>query len=324
MESSRKKILVLGGAGYIGGLVVDQLQQAGFDPYVYDSLLYEERYLKPVTFINGDVRDTKKIYDLHRQHKFDCFVVLAALVGDPACNVNQKLTEEINYESVKNLCLEMPSDVADVHFIFASTCSVYGANDKLMSETSPAKPLSSYASTKLRAEKHMLDKGATVFRLGTVYGVGDHYSRIRADLVVNTLTIKAFTEGEITVNGGAQYRPIISVTDIAGYMTEACKRKDEVKGLYNLGYRNVQIFELADDILAIMPNTKVNKIDQMFQDERNYKVNTDLVNSKFTYKPHITVEEEVKKLYNLLKDGRIKDPHSINYNNGLFLAQRRI
>lgn len=316
----KKKILVLGGSGYIGGLVVDLLENSNiFEPYVYDNLLYEERYLKPVPFIYGDIKNTDKIVDLCEKHKFDSIIVLAALVGDAACNINHKLTEEVNCKAVADICDKVPKNI---HLIFASTCSVYGANDNLVSEDSPTKPLSAYASTKLRAEKHMTNRGATIFRLGTVYGIGDNYSRIRADLVVNTLTIKAFVEGEITVNGGAQYRPIISVMDIAEYMFEACKGK--VAGLYNLGYKNVQISKLADDILVVMPTTIINKIDQMYQDERNYKVSTDLVNANFTYRPHVTVQQEISKLYNLLKQGRIKDPSSVNYNNGLFLAQKRL
>lgn len=315
------KVLVIGGCGYVGGVVVDTLKQFEHIVHVYDKLLYEDRYLKPIPFIYGDIQDYRKICELHQKEKYNVVIILAALVGDAACNLNPSLTEKVNYKAISNLCKQLPKDV---HLVWTSTCSVYGANEKVVDETSKPNPLSCYASTKLKAEKPMLDRGATVFRLGTVYGTGDNYSRIRADLVVNTLTIKAFTEKEITVNGGNQFRPIISVRDIAGYIQEACERGKEVSGLYNIAYENVQISELADDILEVLPDIKVNKVDQMFQDDRNYQVSTLKAEKTFTYKPHFTVQEEVLRLYNLLKDGRIKDPSNINYVNGLFLAQRRL
>lgn len=313
MSNNRKKILVIGGAGYIGGLVVDKLQESGFfELCVYDNLLYEERYLKPVPFVYGDIRDTKNLLNIAT--KFENVVFLAALVGDPACNVNPALTEEVNFQAVKRFCQGYKD-----HVVFMSTCSVYGANSEVVYEDGKTNPLSSYASTKLKAEKYI---DGTIFRLGTVYGVGDNFSRIRADLVVNTLTIKAFTEGEITINGGEQYRPIISVKDIANYVVEACDRK--IKGSFNLHYKNVRIAELANDIEKEFPSVKIKYIDQMYQDERNYKVESKDLHNIFYYKAKVTVAEEIKELHSLLKEKRIKNPHDINYNNGLFLAHKRI
>jgi nucleoside-diphosphate-sugar epimerase len=314
----KPRVLVTGGAGYIGGYTVDLLSK-DYDVIVYDNLLYEERYLKNVDFIYGDVRDTQKLLDACKD--VDVVVFLAAIVGDPACNVNQKLTQEVNYESVKNICEKLPFSV---HFIFASTCSVYGTNMEHVDENSLTKPLSSYASTKLAAEKHVTDIGGTIFRLGTVYGVGDQFSRIRADLVVNTLTIKAFTEKEITINGGNQWRPIISVKDIGFYIKEACERKKAVESTFNLGYENTTILELGKKIKERFPEIKMNIVKEMFQDERNYKVLVDKVNNTFYYKAGISIDEEVSELRKLLVEGRIKNPANVNYNNGLFLAQQRL
>ena len=183
---TKKRVLVCGGAGYIGGLTCDTLIREGFDVTVYDNLLYENRYLKEIPFIYGDIRDTEKLYEVSKD--FDVIVLMAALVGDPACSVDHKLTEEINYKAIKNFC-EVVSP--NKHLVFMSTCSVYGAQDGLLNEESSTNPLSSYASTKLQAEKHVLNLGGTVFRLGTVFGLGDTYSRLRMDLVVNVLTMKS-------------------------------------------------------------------------------------------------------------------------------------
>ncbi len=167
----KEKVLVVGGSGYIGGLTCDYLIRDGFDVTVFDNLLYENRFLKDISFIHGDIRDTEKIYEVSKD--FDVIVLMAALVGDPACSVDPTLTEEINFKSIKNFCdVVLPNK----HLVFMSTCSVYGAQEGLLNEESPTNPLSSYASTKLAAEKYILDKGGTVFRLGTVFGLGDTYS----------------------------------------------------------------------------------------------------------------------------------------------------
>jgi nucleoside-diphosphate-sugar epimerase len=189
MVNKMKKVLVVGGSGYIGGLTCDYLIRDGFDVTVYDNLLYENRYLKDVKFIYGDIRDTEKLYEI--SNDFDVIVLMAALVGDPACSVDHKLTEEINFQSIKNFCeVVSPSK----HLVFMSTCSVYGAQDGLLNEESGTNPLSSYASTKLAAEKYIQQRNGTIFRLGTVFGLGDTYSRLRMDLVVNVLTMKAIKD----------------------------------------------------------------------------------------------------------------------------------
>ncbi len=136
-----EKVLVCGGAGYIGGITCDILIREGFDVTVYDNLLYENRYLKEIPFIYGDIRDTEKLYKISKD--FDIIVLMSALVGDPACNIDHKLTEEINYKAIKDFCKIISPDK---HLIFISTCSVYGAQEGMLDENSPTNPLSSYCS----------------------------------------------------------------------------------------------------------------------------------------------------------------------------------
>ena len=313
---TNKKVLLVGGAGYIGGLTCDHLIKDGFDVTVYDNLLYETRFLKDIPFIYGDVRDTEKLYKVSKN--YDIIILMAALVGDPACSVDPLLTEEINYKAIKDFCdVVSPSK----HLIFMSTCSVYGAQDGLLNEESNTNPLSSYASTKLKAEKHVLDKNGTVFRLGTVFGLGDTYSRIRMDLVVNVLTMKAVKEGVININGGEQWRPIISVKDIAGYVTEACEKK--YNGIYVLAKENVVIRELGERIASIIPNTKINYTEISFQDARNYKVDNSKSLETFEYKPTVTVEQEVERMVKLFEENRIENPEDKLYHNGAFLKNKK-
>jgi nucleoside-diphosphate-sugar epimerase len=316
MVNKMKKVLVVGGSGYIGGLTCDYLIRDGFDVTVYDNLLYENRYLKDVKFIYGDIRDTEKLYEI--SNDFDVIVLMAALVGDPACSVDHKLTEEINFQSIKNFCeVVSPSK----HLVFMSTCSVYGAQDGLLNEESGTNPLSSYASTKLAAEKYIQQKNGTIFRLGTVFGLGDTYSRLRMDLVVNVLTMKAIKDGEITINGGEQWRPIIAVKDIAEYVVEACDKRHS--GIFVLAKENVLIKELGERIVDIIPNTKINYTEISFQDARNYKVDNSKSLDVFEYKPKVTVEEEVLRMVKMFEEGRVMNPEDKVCHNGAFLKNKK-
>lgn len=311
-----KKVLLVGGAGYIGGLTCDYLREAGLEVTVYDNLLYENRYLKEIPFIYGDVRDTEKLYKVSKG--FDVIVLMAALVGDPACSVDHKLTEEINYKAIKDFCNVVSPNK---HLIFMSTCSVYGAQDGMLNETSNTNPLSSYASTKLKAEEHILAKGGTIFRLGTVFGLGDTYSRLRMDLVVNVITMKAVKDGEITINGGDQWRPIIAVKDIAGYVTEACIEEHE--GIFVLSKENVIIRELGERVASMIPDTKINYTEISFQDARNYKVDNTKSLETFKYKAKITVEEEVTRMVKMFTENRIENPEDKIYHNGAYLKNKK-
>jgi len=311
-----KKVLVCGGAGYIGGLTCDYLIRDGFDVTVYDNLLYENRFLKEIPFIYGDIRDTEKLYNVSKD--FDVIVLMSALVGDPACSVDNKLTEEINYKAIKDFCdVVSPSK----HLVFMSTCSVYGAQDGLLNEESDTNPLSSYASTKLEAEKHILEKGGTIFRLGTVFGLGDTYSRLRMDLVVNVLTMKAVKDNEITINGGEQWRPIIAVKDIAEYVTETCK--EEYEGIFVLAKENVIIKELGERVAKLIPNTKINYTEISFQDARNYRVDNTKSLNTFKYKPRVTVEDEVNRMLKLFNENRVENPEDKVYHNGTYLKNKK-
>jgi nucleoside-diphosphate-sugar epimerase len=280
---SKQKVLMVGGAGYIGGLTTDRLLEEGFDVTIYDNLLYENRFLKQVPFVYGDIRDTERLVNAAKD--FDIVVLMAALVGDPACSVDPLLTEEINHQAIKRFCEAVPKGK---HLIFMSTCSVYGAQDGILNEESPTNPLSSYASTKLSSEEHIKKHEGTIFRLGTVFGLGDTYSRIRMDLVVNVLTMKAIKNGEITINGGDQWRPIIAVKDIAEYVVEAVKKKH--KGVFVLSKENVNIRELGERVSKLIPNTKVNYTEISFQDARNYRVDNSKSLAVFTYKPQVAGE----------------------------------
>ena len=301
-----KKVLVVGGAGYIGGLTTDVLLSQGHVPTVYDNLLYEPRYLKKCNFIFGDVRATDRLKKLEKD--FDEIIWLAAIVGEGACGQNPDLTVEVNLKSLDRFLSKAKRRV-----IFASTCSVYGAQDKLLDEASKANPLSLYATTKLEAEKLVVKHNGLVFRLGTIYGLGDLFSRIRLDLVVNILTLKAIKDGELTVFGGDQWRPIISVKDVAEYFAEAVT--NQISGIYNLKYKNTKIVDLADEIKQVFPDVVINTTSMKFQDLRNYRVKSDKVEKDFDHVPTVDVIQEVRNLETIFVQKRIKDADDPVYYN---------
>ncbi len=315
MSTTKEKVLVVGGAGYIGGITCDCLRRDGFDVAVYDTLLYENRFLKDIPFFHGDVRDTEKLKTVAED--FDVVVLMAALVGDPACNINPTLTEEINHQAIKRFC---ESVTPGKHIIFMSTCSVYGAQEGILNEESPVNPLSSYASTKLVAEDYIRKHSHTIFRLGTVFGLGDEHSRIRMDLVVNLLTMRAVGLGELTIYGGDQWRPIIAVRDIAEYVVEACR--DRHNGTFCLLKENVNIRELGEKVSKLVPGTKIKYTEISFQDARNYRVDNSKSMKVFKYRPVVTVEDEVERMIKIFREKRIENPEDKLYNNSAFLRSK--
>lgn len=305
-------VLVVGGAGYVGGGLTDCLLQTDHEVRVYDSLVYEESYRKPVEFVLGDVRDGDRL----RPHLSwaDVVVWLAAIVGDGACALNPDLTVEINDAAVHRLAQRF-----DGRIIFTSTCSVYGANDDLLNEQSPVHPLSVYAQTKLAAEGHLAVKNAIIFRLGTLFGVSDHFSRIRMDLAVNVLTAKAYMYGKVSVFGGSQYRPLLHVRDVAEAIVGSIDTA--YTGVFNLHSVNMRISDLADCLKAQFPGLEVQRTTLKFQDNRNYRVSSEKATSTFGFKPQYSVGDGIAELKSLLEAGRIKNISLSRHSNQRFLRE---
>lgn len=312
--TKKKNILLIGGAGYIGGLTCDRLIKNGFNVTVYDNLLYETRFFKNVNFVYGDIRDKDKILNLSKD--YDIIVLLAAIVGDLACDINKKITEDVNYISIANICLNINPDK---HIIYISTCSVFGQQNGLLNEDSPVMPLSFYAETKLKAEDCVLKRNGTVLRLGTVFGMGDTYSRVRLDLVVNTLTARAYKYKEITISGGNQWRPIIAVSDVADYITECCIKKQH--GVYIISKENITMQGIAEKIINIIPETKIKYLDLPDKDIRNYRVDNSKSLSSFNFTPVTTIEYEASKMLKMFNEQRIVNVGDENYNNCKYLLK---
>jgi nucleoside-diphosphate-sugar epimerase len=303
-------VLVAGGAGYVGGAVTDLLA-ASHNTRVYDALLYEESYRKPVDFVYGDVRDTERL--LPQLKWADAVIWLAALVGDGACALNPDISASINQESVRWL-----AEHYDRRIIFMSTCSVYGAQDAVLDESSPTKPLSVYAVTKLAAENYLQGKNALIFRLGTLFGVGDNFSRIRLDLVVNTLTVRAHRQGKISVFGGDQFRPLMHVRDAARAAVD--NLTTTATGIFNLTRQNVRIIDLAYQVRNHFPDLIIEQTPMMFQDTRNYRVSSDKAQQILEFKSAYSIDDGIEEIKELLDSCRLKDADNPRYTNQTYLS----
>jgi len=293
------KILVVGGAGYIGSGVVSSLIKKNIPFAVYDNLLYEYQYLRPVDFIRGDVRDTEKLSKILPNYSH--VIWLAAIVGDVACQIKPSLTILVNQESLKWLSENFAGRV-----IFTSTCSVYGKNQKISKEDSLVNPLSLYAQTKLQAEKYLKkQKDHLIFRLGTAYGVSNTYSRLRMDLVVNYMTASALIKGKLQVFGGNQQRPLIHVKDIGSVIVD--NLNSNIRGVYNLATVNMNIKDLAG-IVKNITKCEIEHVKQKFEDERNYHASCEKAKKDgvFDFNDFRDIKFGVNEIFDIIKSGRVK------------------
>jgi len=332
LSPKSKNVLVIGGAGYIGSVLVRQLLKRGYRVRVLDLLLYGEDSIKEIQshpdfeLLVGDFRNVADV--VKAMQGVDSVIHLGAIVGDPACSLNDKVTIEVNLAAVR-----MIAEIAKANnvnkFIFASTCSVYGAGDHILDEYSSLNPLSLYAKTKLGAEKVLISLAdsnfkPTICRLATVYGPS---YRPRFDLVVNLLTAKAFFDGKITVYGGDQWRPFIHVKDVANAFITLLEAPQDIVGneIFNIGSdaENYLIMDVAKIIKEVIPSAEL-IIENNISDKRNYRVNFSKIKDYVGFKTKYTVRDGVLGIKKALEDKLILDYHSPKYSNYNYLRDANI
>ncbi|MGB4884283.1 MAG: NAD(P)-dependent oxidoreductase [Ferruginibacter sp.] len=321
------KVLVTGGAGYIGSVLVRQLLEKGYKVRALDSLkfggdaLYEVILNPNFEFIKGDIRKTKDVETALKD--IDAVAHLAAIVGDPDCNKFSDEAHETNWNGSVAL-FEAAEKAGIKKFVFASTCSNYGKMpdpDSFVTETSELRPVSLYAELKVKFEKYILEERknskmcATSLRFSTVYGFSP---RIRFDLTVNEFTRNATINGEQEIWGAQFWRPYCHVEDLARAVivvleTDNAKVKSEV---FNVGStdENYNKGMIIEEVCKVVPNVKVNYVD-MNEDPRDYRVNFDKIKSQLGYSITKKVPDGVKEIYTLLKTGVVTDSFSQKFRN---------
>jgi len=325
-DSEIKKVLVIGGAGYIGSVLVQRLLELGCKVRVLDLLLYGDDSLSEFRdhpkfrLVQGDFR---KIDTVVRAAKgMDAIVHLGAIVGDSACSLDQDLTIEINLRATRTIA-EVGKGFGVKRFVFASTCSVYGASDEFLDERSTLRPISLYARTKMESEKMLLSLtdaafAPTILRFGTIYGLS---ARPRFDLVVNLLTAKAVQDGEAGIFGGKQWRPLVHVRDVTEAITLTLQAPfDSVCGqIFNVGSneQNYQIADLGPIIKEMVPTARI--VTQSKEDNRNYRVRFDKIRRVLNFQPRYTVRDGIWEIIDAFSTRKITDYRDSRYNNSSFL-----
>lgn len=320
-------VLIIGGAGYIGSVLVRLLLNRGYRVRVLDSLMYGDgslsglRGTKNFELQQGDGRDLSAL--VAAAHGADAIVHLAAIVGDPACELDHDLTLEINLLATRTT-KEVATALGVKRLVFASTCSVYGAAQDVVDESSAAKPISLYGRTKLLSERLLLMPDpsglcTTVLRFATIYGLSP---RPRFDLVVNLFTAQALADKQITVNGGSQWRPLLHVRDAARAIVSSLEAPVGAVDhqIFNIGAEeeNYTIATVAETVAKAVGAEVILRED--VTDPRSYRVSFAKARSVLDFHPTVTLEEGISELADALRGGLVKDYRLALYSNVLHLT----
>jgi nucleoside-diphosphate-sugar epimerase len=314
--------LVVGGAGYVGSVLSRELLQAGYRVRVLDAFLYGGTSLDDIVghprleIMQGDTRDERRV----RQalEGVDAVVHLGEIVGDPACALDPDLTIDINITSSIRLA-RLAREAGIRRFVYPSSCSVYGASDEIVNERSRLNPVSLYARGKISVEEAILemtgpDFHPVIVRFATVYGLSP---RPRFDLVVNLLTAKAQTDGEIIVDGGDQWRPFLHVADAADALQLCLEQPARMVAgeVFNVGGndQNHTIGEVAEIIRNRIPRASVRYGE--VRDRRNYRVRFDKIENQLGFVPKRLLVEGIDEIARALDEGSIPDFGSVEFSN---------
>jgi nucleoside-diphosphate-sugar epimerase len=321
--TSPAHVLVIGGAGFVGSVLVRKLLDHGYQVTVMDALVYGDEGMRDLydrpgfAVVQGDLREEAAI--ARATAHADAIVHLGGLVGDPACALDEQLTLEINLEATRTVA-EMAHERGIRRLIFASSCSLYGASEALLDEQSPLDPLSVYARSKMKSEELLLaladpDFAPVVLRFGTFYGLSP---RPRFDIVVNLLVAKAVTEGEISVHGGSQWRPFLHVDDGALAIMRCLEVPEEqIRGqLFNVGSdeQNFTVGQIGEAIAALIPHARV-VYQPAVADEANYRVSFAKIRDALDFTPRNSLADGILEIKAALESGTVSDYLDNRYSN---------
>ena len=326
-----QNVLVTGGAGYLGAVLVRKLLEENYKVTVVDPLFFGSSPLnkikkdKRLSVHKMDIRNEAGVLKLLEKNEY--LIHLGALVGDWVCNKNPQQAVEINYLATKSL-IKNAKKTGIKKFVFASTCSVYGFSNKLLTENDMPNPVSVYGMTKVLAEQYLLSQAAkrfctTVLRMATLYGWAP---RMRFDLVANQFAAQATLGDRITLYAGYQWRPFIHVQDAASAFMLVLKTQNErINGqIFNVcdNTQNIQIYKLAEIVKKAIPGSKVFR-DEKITEQRNYIVSGKKIKKLLNFNVSMNLLAGVREMRGeILKSKQYEDyknaifTSSINLNDG--------
>jgi nucleoside-diphosphate-sugar epimerase len=328
IENERQSVLAIGGAGYIGSALLPKLLDRGYHVRLLDCFLYGEEPIQPfiqhpnLEIHRGDFRNVDTVVAAMRD--MNSVIHLGGIVGDPACALDEELTIQINVIATRMIA-QVAKGNGISRFVFASSCSVYGASDEILNERSSLNPVSLYARSKIASENVLLTfRGSrfepVILRFGTIYGLS---GRTRFDLVVNLLAAKALVDKVITVFGKDQWRPFLHVHDAGrAVLTALDARSESVAPLiFNVGCdeQNRTLGQVGELIRDMVPGS-VLRCTEDNVDRRNYRVEFRRIRETLGFEPVWKIEAGVHQVLDAIASGKVTDYQDPKYSNVKFLS----
>jgi nucleoside-diphosphate-sugar epimerase len=323
-------ILVLGGAGYVGSVLVEALLDQGYSVRVYDREYYnvdDSKFSKKADYVWGDVRD------IHPEtfNDIDAVINLSGLSNDPTAEYNPEANKEMNTEATISSA-KQAIGLGIMRYVFASSCSVYyrdisgtDADDVILDENSSIQPKAAYSKSKYEAEQGLIQLSNTnkgfcpvILRKGTIFGWSP---RMRYDLVVNTFVKDALKTGKVNIhNGGEMWRPMLEINDAArAYIACLQAKAPKVRGqIFNVAYKNFRVSEIALRTVEALKKLDINveiEIQNSLGSVRSYRVSLEKAHSVLGITPSVTIGESVANMVTNIKDEKYTDWDNPIYAN---------
>ena len=319
-------VLVVGGAGYVGSMLIRELLNKGYAVRIFDKFYYGDRGTKDIEermeIIQGDMRNM----DASVLEGVDAVINVGGLSNDPTAEYNPKANYEMNVVATKKLA-KLSKERGIKRFIFASSCSIYdlgfGGEDVVQDEEAEVSPKAAYSRSKYEAERALLemvdeDFCPVILRKGTIFGFS---YRMRYDLVVNTFVKDALTKGKIVIfRGGEMWRPLVDMSDVVkAYITCLEASEDKVKGqIFNISHSNYRVSELAFRVREALRDVGVKtevEVEYAPLNVRSYRVSTKKIESVLGFRATCGVDDSVKNMVEMIDRYKYTDFLNPRYYN---------
>ena len=337
MNSEKEKIFIVGGAGYIGSVLCENLINEGYFVKCLDRFFFGK---SSINHLFGNEKFSISVVDSRLLTEedlvgADVVIDLSGLANDPSCDLDQNLTEDINLNGGLNV-FETSLLAGVKKYIYSSSCSIYGSSEEnVNTENSKPSPVSLYAESKFKLEEQILSKSknsaiqSTILRNATVFGLSN---RMRFDLIINIMTAHAYENNRIYIlGGGDQWRPLVHVNDVCKAFKKiiVSEKKFVDNEVFNVGSDrlNLQVKSVANIIADRLPGTEIH-ITPDDPDKRDYKVSFSKIKKVLNFDTDFSIEDGVDEIYKALKRGEIKfgdiEHNTVKYYKYLFDAEKKI